>query len=103
VGPLGRDASEVFRGIDERPRGEAQSRRLVKRPTPESLEEHDIMTLSEVSEYLRVSPTTVYRLVNTGILPGFKLGKDWRFNKAQIRQFVKQETERQQQRKRWRK
>jgi excisionase family DNA binding protein len=39
-----------------------------------------IITLREVSEYLRVHTTTVYRLLKQGKLPAFKVGSDWRFD-----------------------
>jgi excisionase family DNA binding protein len=39
-----------------------------------------IMTVREVSEYLRVHSTTVYRLLKQGKLPAFRVGSDWRFN-----------------------
>ena len=39
-----------------------------------------VVTIEEISEYLRVHPSTVYRLVKRGKLPGFKVGSDWRFN-----------------------
>jgi len=36
--------------------------------------------VKELSNYLRVHPSTIYRLLKRGDLPGFKLGSDWRFN-----------------------
>jgi excisionase family DNA binding protein len=36
--------------------------------------------VGDVSEYLRVHRSTVYRLLKKGQLPGFKIGSDWRFN-----------------------
>ena len=39
-----------------------------------------ILNVLEVSQYLRVHPTTVYRLLKLGKLPAFKVGSDWRFN-----------------------
>ena len=40
-----------------------------------------VLTVAEVSDYLRVHRTTVYRLLKSGQLPGcFKIGSDWRFN-----------------------
>ena len=39
-----------------------------------------VMTVSELSEYLRVHRSTIYRLLKRGQLPGFKIGSDWRFN-----------------------
>lgn len=38
-----------------------------------------IMTVKEVSEYLRVHPSTVYKLVKNGGMPAFRVGSDWRF------------------------
>jgi excisionase family DNA binding protein len=43
-----------------------------------------IMTVGELSEYLRVHPSTIYKLLRTGDLPGFKVGSDWRFNTEMI-------------------
>ncbi len=43
-----------------------------------------LVTVKELSDYLRVHPSTIYRLLKQGELPGFKLGSDWRFNLAAI-------------------
>jgi excisionase family DNA binding protein len=50
----------------------------------------DVMTLSEVANYLRVHPSTMYRLLKGRELPAFKLGRDWRFSRAQIDQWCKE-------------
>lgn len=39
-----------------------------------------VMTVQEVSVYLRVHPSTVYRLLKRNELPAFRVGSDWRFN-----------------------
>jgi excisionase family DNA binding protein len=39
-----------------------------------------VLTVQEVSEYLRVHPTTIYRLLRSKQIPGFLVGGDWRFN-----------------------
>jgi excisionase family DNA binding protein len=39
-----------------------------------------ILTVKELSHYLKVHPSTVYRLLRDGQLPAFKVGSDWRFN-----------------------
>ena len=39
-----------------------------------------VMTVKELSDYLRVHPSTVYKLLRRGDLPGFRIGTDWRFN-----------------------
>ena len=44
-----------------------------------SPEEH-ILTVPELSEHLRVHPTTIYRLLRRGLIPGFRVGNIWRFS-----------------------
>jgi excisionase family DNA binding protein len=39
-----------------------------------------VLTLSEVSEYLNVSPVTIYRLLRRRQIPAFRLAGNWRFN-----------------------
>lgn len=39
------------------------------------------MTLKEISKYLGVHEMTVYRLLKTKKLPGFKVGGQWRTKK----------------------
>ncbi|HEX4210084.1 MAG TPA: helix-turn-helix domain-containing protein [Candidatus Binataceae bacterium] len=39
-----------------------------------------VLTVRELSEYLRVHPTTVYRLLRAKQLPGFRVGSEWRFS-----------------------
>jgi excisionase family DNA binding protein len=39
-----------------------------------------VMTVKELSDYLRVHPSTIYKLLRRGELPGFRIGTDWRFN-----------------------
>jgi excisionase family DNA binding protein len=43
----------------------------------------DLTTVAEVSEYLRVHPSTIYRLLKTRGMPASKVG-NWRFERAQI-------------------
>ena len=43
-----------------------------------------LLTLDELSEYLQVSKSTLYKLVQAGKVPGTKIGKHWRFRKATI-------------------
>ena len=40
----------------------------------------NIMTVREVSAYLRVHPITIYRLLKRNQIPAFHIGSDWRFN-----------------------
>jgi excisionase family DNA binding protein len=43
-----------------------------------------MLTVSELATYLRVHRSTVYRLLKSGELPGFKVGSDWRFSLAAV-------------------
>jgi excisionase family DNA binding protein len=47
-----------------------------------------MMTVKELADYLRVHPTTVYRLLRQGELPGLRIGSDWRFSRETIDQWI---------------
>lgn len=58
----------------------------------------DVMTIKELSEYLKLNEKTAYRLASEGKIPGFKVGGSWRFRKSEIdRWIVEQEQGKQQQ------
>ena len=44
----------------------------------------EIMTIEELSEYLKVAKSTLYKLAQEGRLPGQKVGRHWRFRKETI-------------------
>ena len=52
-----------------------------------------ILNVSELSEYLRVHKTTIYRMLREGRLPGFRVGSDWRFNVEAIEQWQRDQNE----------
>jgi excisionase family DNA binding protein len=45
------------------------------------------LTVSELSDYLHVTKTTIYRMLREGKLPGFRIGSDWRLNVDAIEQW----------------
>jgi excisionase family DNA binding protein len=49
-----------------------------------------ILTVSEVSGYLRIHPTTLYRLLRKRQLPGFKIGNDWRISAEAMNRWIKE-------------
>ena len=51
------------------------------------------MTVHDVARYLNVDPKTVYRMVNRGDLPGFKVGGSWRFQKEDLDAWIEQQKE----------
>jgi len=38
-----------------------------------------VMTVRQVATFLRVHPSTIYRLVKQHKIPAFRIGSDWRF------------------------
>ena len=49
----------------------------------------EFLTAEEVAEYLRLPLSTVYKLVQDKKLPGFKVGKHWRFRKETFELWIK--------------
>ena len=45
------------------------------------------LTVDELSEYLHIHRTTIYRLLRQGKLSGFRIGSDWRFSLEAIKQW----------------
>jgi len=43
-----------------------------------------LLTVKELSEYLRVTEVTIWKYAQEGKLPGFKIGRCWRFSKTII-------------------
>ena len=57
----------------------------------EGLMDSEFLTAEEVAEYLRLPLSTVYKLVQDKRLPGFKVGKHWRFRKDSFEKWIKEQ------------
>ncbi len=44
----------------------------------------EIMNIKEVSEYLKIPISTVYKLAQSGEVPAVQVGKHWRFMKKDL-------------------
>ncbi len=44
----------------------------------------DILTIEELSVYLKIPKSTLYKLVREGRVPSQKVGRHWRFRKVAI-------------------
>ena len=55
----------------------------------------EVMTLREASEYLGISPDTLYKYLNENRIDGvaFKLGNRWRFKKDLLDRWMEQKSE----------
>jgi len=51
------------------------------------------ITIKDVAIILKVTEKTIYRLVQRGDLPGFKVGGSWRFLKEDIEAWIKEQKE----------
>ena len=51
-----------------------------------------VMTVGELSAYLRVHPSTIYQLLKRHEIPAFHIGSDWRFNIEAIDRWRLQQT-----------
>jgi excisionase family DNA binding protein len=60
-------------------------------PTPSALSlgaESEVMTLRDVADYLHCGYATVRKLARQGIMPGFRLGGEWRFLKSEVDKWI---------------
>jgi excisionase family DNA binding protein len=48
------------------------------------------MTVREAASYLRVHPSTIYKLLRRGEIPDFRIGTDWRFNAEVIDRWLRE-------------
>lgn len=44
----------------------------------------EILTVTQVAEYLQLSEMTTYKLVQEGRIPAFKIGRHWRVKKNDL-------------------
>jgi excisionase family DNA binding protein len=44
----------------------------------------DVLTIDELAVYLKISKSTLYKLVREGKIPSQKIGRHWRFRKGAI-------------------
>jgi len=64
-----------------------------KRTTQETTDERDrLMDVEEVAEYLNLHLMTVYRMLQSGILPARKVGGRWRINKQELDEWLETHT-----------
>ena len=46
------------------------------------------LTTGEVLGCLKVNPRTIYRLIKTGELPAIRIGRQWRFRRADLDEWI---------------
>ena len=49
----------------------------------------ELLTAAETCRYLKVTPRTLYRYIQDRHMPAFKLGKEWRFVRSDLDQWLR--------------
>lgn len=63
----------------------------MSKATENEAESTKILTASEVADWLRIPKSTVYKLVQEGQIPGKKIGRHWRFDRATVQDWLNAE------------
>jgi len=50
----------------------------------------EILTLKELSEYLKIAEKTLYGYAQKGLVPGIRIGSAWRFRKTDVDQWLEE-------------
>jgi len=53
-------------------------------------EQDEILNIDQLSQYLRVPKSTLYRLAGEGAIPGHKVGRHWRFRRESVDRWMDQ-------------
>jgi len=51
----------------------------------------EVMTIPEVSEYLKVTRQTIHRLMKDGKIKAFKIGRSTRILRSEIERFIQEQ------------
>ena len=60
---------------------------MVRKPKSE------LMTAEETCRYLKITQRTLYRYLQGRRIPAFKLGKEWRFVRSDLEQWIRDRTQ----------
>ena len=51
-------------------------------------EMREVLDIQEASNYLAISPDTLYKYASEGFVPAFKLGNRWRFKRLRLEEWM---------------
>jgi excisionase family DNA binding protein len=58
-------------------------------------EVREVMDIRQASDYLGISPDTLYKYASEGFVPAFKLGNRWRFKRSRLDEWMDRQSEQQ--------
>ena len=53
------------------------------------MEKNDLMQIKEVMEYLDIGKNTMYKLLGSGELDAFKIGRVWKIPRASVEAYIR--------------
>jgi len=56
------------------------------------VDSREVMNIRQASQYLGVSPDTLYKYVGEQKIPAFKLGNRWRFKKSKLDEWMEEKS-----------
>jgi excisionase family DNA binding protein len=56
-------------------------------------EVREVMDIRQASDYLGISPDTLYKYASEGVVPAFKLGNRWRFKRSRLDEWMDQQSD----------
>jgi excisionase family DNA binding protein len=59
----------------------------MRTPTAKN-EVREVMDIRQASDYLGISPDTLYKYASEGFVPAFKLGNRWRFKRSRLDEWM---------------
>ena len=62
------------------------------RTTPARDQVREVMDIRLASDYLGISPDTLYKYASDGFVPAFKLGNRWRFKRSRLDEWMDQQS-----------
>jgi excisionase family DNA binding protein len=60
----------------------------MKSSTARNTEIREVMDIRQASDYLGISPDTLYKYASEAFIPAFKLGNRWRFKKSRLDEWM---------------
>ena len=55
-------------------------------------EMREVMDIRQASDYLGISPDTLYKYASDAFIPAFKLGNRWRFRRSRLDEWMDQQS-----------
>jgi excisionase family DNA binding protein len=53
----------------------------------------EVMDIRQASDYLGISPDTLYKYASEGFVPAFKLGNRWRFKRSRLDEWMDRQSD----------